>query len=244
MKQKSDGSRHWKNKRLGFRHELILTLTDHQFSWREAQKIVDAIFASVKDALKRKEPVSVDGFGSWTIFKPTRSRTWRLKQVVRLKTRPVFHEEEGMRLGPFALKWKPHDNWKATEARPPDRRSKKYKDYVARREQERHDRLLRLYKDVIIEFFLRTDLDVTHAPTFWNLRWKSALRKRALRPVSEAKQLIAETAVPIPRNRPNRVIDYVEWYVGWSSQLDVDREIWEEAEHCISADQRGVIYHR
>ena len=74
----------WASKRKGFKHKLVLDLREKGFSHREATAIVTVIFDSMKQALKRHEPVELP-FLILYLKKNPEGRAYRFGKLVRLR---------------------------------------------------------------------------------------------------------------------------------------------------------------
>src|ERR1039457_6250058 len=77
---------------------LALVLREHGVSWRKARRIIDVVFDSIKEALKRHETVDLP-FGTFSVVKEGRTpqRCWRLgrvRVVYRKRYRVVFTPRE------------------------------------------------------------------------------------------------------------------------------------------------------
>lgn len=240
--QTSKKNNRWKDERHGFRHELRLVLVDDGFTYKQAKQIIDCIFGSIRERLKRKEKVTVDGFGAWSVVNPSRSQMWKFGRIIFPKPTVVFVEQSAGVSSPGDFKWSPHHSWKVARATGPKLRGKKLKLHLEAQEKKRHDQLFEQYKWNIRYFF--DHKFVGNLRIFWSLRFNSpwfhnsvkaclAVKNR-WRPVDETKEAIAETEIPISIDQKNIEVDYVQWYARWTSQLNVDLPIWNEAEKHIS----------
>ncbi len=74
----------WAQSREGFKHKLVAALTAKGFSYREADKIISAIFESMKQAILRREPVELP-FGTLRVIEKDTGRKWRFGRVIRFR---------------------------------------------------------------------------------------------------------------------------------------------------------------
>ena len=125
-KQMSAARRPWKNIRKGFKHEFVLTLVDRGLSNREALQIVNATFACLKEALLRREPVHMEGFGRWYVEEVTRRRSWRFGKIIISKPYKVSFEIDARTLARAkAESWCPHPSWEVQRNHKPKLRGRK-----------------------------------------------------------------------------------------------------------------------
>ena len=231
----------WADKRLGFKHELVRTLVDEGFTYREALKIVDSIFDSIRTSLLRKEQVTIENFGSWFISLPKARRAYRFGKVINFKPGKVrFRMDDDALLFAFDPKWKPHASWVETEKRPPRLSPKQREELDRQQELERRQNLYLKYVRAIVKFFAGS-LQTENWDMFWVLRWNTnwyaaeAKQHRPspqnLLPIDEVGTIIEKTRpAELSTNRQNRVIELVCWYARWTAQLDVDGDLWDQAE--------------
>ena len=162
----------WKNRRAGFKHELVVTLVDSDFSYREAEKIVNTIFTSIKEALLRKDEVAVEGFGRWRVkeLPQAQRRKWRFGKVIILKRYEIsFEIERGALLQAGRAEWNPHPSWQARRSKKPKLRGRKLALFLQQQEKERHEMLLTQYARLILKFF-QHELRLQDVQLFWTLR--------------------------------------------------------------------------
>jgi nucleoid DNA-binding protein len=80
----SKRKRDWAGKREGFRHQLVLALVAEGLSFRDAEKVITALFESMKEALLRQESVELP-FGTLLVVRNEQRRLWRFGKVIRLR---------------------------------------------------------------------------------------------------------------------------------------------------------------
>ncbi|MCM8823631.1 MAG: HU family DNA-binding protein [Candidatus Omnitrophica bacterium] len=56
--------------------QLVEAVAKGTYSKKEAQEAVESILSAIKDSLKKKEPVTISGFGTFRV-KETKERTGR-----------------------------------------------------------------------------------------------------------------------------------------------------------------------
>jgi len=238
----------WKNTRKGFKHELILTLRELDFSFREAAQAIDAIFLSIKEALLRKEDVGVEGFGRWYVGETPREkrRKWRFGKVIQLKPYKVLFEIDANALSQsLNAQWKPHPSWESGRKAKPKLRGRKLALFLQQQEQQRRDLLLTQYSRTILKF-LTDELYLEDPVFFWVLRHNSgwfygeateipATEKRSV-PFMDAAEVIKATKSDYRYQKwSNGAIEAVRWYARWSTRLKVEPDIWKEAEQLVSS---------
>ena len=74
----------WSSKRKGFKHRLVLALRAHDFKYRQATAVVEAIFATMKEALLRHEAVEFP-FGSLYVRESMAGRVVRFGKVITVR---------------------------------------------------------------------------------------------------------------------------------------------------------------
>ena len=231
----------WADKRLGFKHELILTLLEDGFTYREAEDIIEVMLASLKASLLRREDVTVENFGSWHVREASRSRGYRFGKVVRFKKYKLqFRMEDDALLFAFDPAWKPHASWADTEKRSPKLSRKQRAELARKHEAQRIQTLYLKYVRAIVRFFIGSligeDWDM-----FWAWRWNTSWYvseadfhrplKKELRSIDDVENVIAQTKpAALDQQWSNRVIDLLQWYARWSVRLDVERNLWDQAE--------------
>jgi nucleoid DNA-binding protein len=135
----------WKDKRAGFKHELIATLVDQGFTYAKAGELVRAIFDAIANALRRKDEVIVDGFGRWWVEKLPPSKTtrkWKLGKIAVPKPRKVrFTLEDNALLDAWDSSWKPHRAWAEAELGTPKQRRIRLAESERNREKQDRDAL-------------------------------------------------------------------------------------------------------
>lgn len=242
----TETQKQWKQSRSGFKHELALTLVDQGFSFREADQIVHAIFSAMKTALLRKESIIVEGFGRWHIEGPlTPNRGWRFGKVIQLKPYKITFEIEAAALAQAgAENWNPHPAWQAQSSRKPKLKGRKLALSLRQQAEQRYRELLRQYTRLIVKF-IGDELPCRDLLQFWTLRhggWfygqaseVPQSEKHAVN-FSEAAAVIGSTKLgDLPLPWPDGEIEAMRWYARWSTRLDVDPEIWKEAESWAAA---------
>lgn len=230
----------WKNTRKGFKHELVCVLVDRGFSFREADKTVDAIFSSIKDALLRRESVTVEGFGRWSVKERRGSRRrWRFGKVITLRPYTISFQVDSDALSrAFYQSWEPHPSWLGRCSKT-KRKRRRLVVSLEQREQRRRDQLRTRYTKLIVKF-VQDHLITDDWPLFWTLRqtsWfsgpASEIPKDEIHAtnIDEAQKVIDHTK-PMERavRWPNGTIDGMQWYARWSQRLKVERDVWREAE--------------
>ena len=235
---KSIPAKPWKEARLGFKHELIQTLMDQGFTYREAEDSIEAIFQTIKSALLHRENVTVERFGTWSLkeVEPGRiRRRFRFGKIIELKPWKIrFQIEEHALECAYDPDWRPHSSWTEARKRPQKLRGKKLAEFLRRQREE----LKYSYVRTIIRFF-GDELPGEDWEMIWQLRFNSPwyggevtnTRSSELRPFEDAQEVIRETQpLEFVGQWVNRTIDLVRWYARWTSKLDVDPEIWKEAE--------------
>ena len=244
----------WAGKRPGFKHELILILREvpHlDVTYQEAERIVEAILYSIKNALLQKENVCVEGFGSWNVVPQEPIPKWKLGKVVQMKPyRLKFKIEKYALTKASRLTWNPHPKWRQTEMRPVTLRGKKKEEFKLREAQQARDCLLAQYRQTIMKFFHRY-LGPTHWERFWWIRWNTEWfsSEYASAEAAAKEKLFIESAESVMRSAQldeppvpeNRIIDQVRWYARWTAQIEFDAELWAEAERTVTMHQTEFL---
>jgi nucleoid DNA-binding protein len=216
---------------------------DDDSTYRKAQEVVEAIFASIKASLLRKEDVAVEGFGSWVIKQreDRKRRGYRFGKVVTFKKhKAIFQMENDALLFAYDPAWVPHTSWAETENRSPKLSRKERAELGCKQEEERIRTLRLKYVRAIVRFFVGP-LAGEDWNKVWVLRWNTswysneADRHRPspdnLRSIDDVENVINETKpVVLDQQWSNRVVDLLHWYARWTVQLDVDHERWKLAE--------------
>ena len=233
----------WKERRHGFKNELILTLVDEGFTVRESEAVVEAIFDAIKTSLLKHEDVYIEGFGAWTVEEraPKARRGYRFGRAVTFRHRKIrFRMEDYALLHAYDPAWQPHTSWSNARKQPKKLRGKKLAELLRRQEELRLQALYVSYVRAIVRFF-GDQLYAEDWHMFWGLRWNTkwfeieAKRThseiRNLRPIYDATQIIEETKPTVlAKQWSNRLIELICWYARWTTQLDVDQDLWKEAE--------------
>ena len=224
--------------RKGFKHELILALLARDFTFWEAELLIESTFDSVKHALLRKEDVAIERFGTWQVVARSTQRKWRFGKVIEPKPyKIVFQADESALAAAWDPDWKAHPAWEKTRTKPPTLRGRKLAEW----HRAQRDSLRDQYIKTIVAFF-RDDPTAQDWPMFWNVRWHSpwfageAARTQPanseLRPIEAAAQVIkASRPLAVSKDSSSRMIDYVCWYARWTQRLIVDADLWNEAEN-------------
>lgn len=201
----------------GSKHELILDIMAHGYTYRKARSIVDIFFKAIADTLHRKEDVEVQGFASWKIV-PQGSRAWRFGKVITQRTRKIEFQAE------FDIPVVSDDQATATL-------------------KQQAQGTFRSYVSVLRSFMLNEMYTENHRQ-FWVLRWHSrwyaspfAASSQEIQsrfPIERAQEAIDLTRPACLSAGSNRLIEFASWYGRWSALIDVDRTLWAEAERTVS----------
>lgn len=232
----------WKDTRKGFKHELVCILVERGFSFRQAEKAVNAIFSSIKAALLRRESINVHGFGQWYVEQAPREkiRAWRFGKVILRKPYKVSFEMDPKAFSQHSGEpWNPHPSWAARCKKRPKLRGRQLLAHLEEQEHQRQAKLLDQYTRMIVSF-VQNQLYCEDVQQFWILRdtpWFYGQVSEI--PVAETRSVAATQAAELirttksgnlPRTWPNGIIEAVRWYARWSTRLEVEPDIWREAE--------------
>jgi nucleoid DNA-binding protein len=211
---------------------------------RDALQIVNATFVCLKEALLRREPVNIEGFGRWYVEEVTRRRSWRFGKIIISKPYKVSFEIDGQALARAkAEPWCPHPSWEVQRNHEPKLRGRKLVAFLEEQERQRRSELLDEYKQIILRF-LQGAMCGEDPLLFWTLRHGSWFHGAVSEvpagsagtvSINEAPRVITSTK-PKQRSRgsANTAIEGIQWYARWSTRLKVERDLWQEAERTVA----------
>jgi nucleoid DNA-binding protein len=208
------------NLKRGSKHELIVALMAHGFTYRRAKAFVEIVLHSIIGALQTGENVQIDGFGTWVIVKVGKKRAWRFGKVITMRRRRIKFKFDR----PIIAELSKEARSESPDISSPDE--------------------LRAYISVLKQF-LQKHLYAEDQKQFWKLRWNSRSYSSTYVIAQEensSRYRIEQVEHAITTTRPksfspesiDRSNDLVSWYAHWSAQLDVNRQLWIEAERIVS----------
>jgi nucleoid DNA-binding protein len=206
---------------------LIPALTEQKFTSREARAVIDAIFDSVKDALRRHESVELP-IGNFAVLQNPQERAQRSEKVIELRKYQVdFLPSNAPEL--------------AVPAVPPSLPRPQRKKKLIQREPPKSEPTkdeLTLSAELIANF-IRSNVqagnwslffdELSIGPSIPAMFERARPKSHELRPLNEAAQVIEECAPKeMPEEPWGHLYACLEWFARWS-QRAIPKAVWQEA---------------